>query len=346
MSNRPDEPDGPMTSLKETVKKAVPPAELKPSTYTLVAVGTLTGLLVTLGIKDGTLERMLREHTRWSLVAFGFAVAAVVFTVWSFTYSGTRETRAKKRWQRAAIVALLISLFAGIAGAIALHSDRSPPRITAVSKLRADGSTAVEIKVKHEKVSPGQHMFVLVEHLQWRGGSAYTPIRPLYQTSSGADTNGLIDFAFAVPLPPDLSDNDYIGVKAWTGENAEDCDVPRGFRTACTEIRVSRTPERPQLRLAWKDRRTLRMTVAGRNISTQTISLLAVAIEPAPRRPLLKWSLAPSLHGRFSRTMSVRVPAKTSRVCVVVSTAISARRCRNKARHPGSVFQIMTRPSP
>jgi hypothetical protein len=345
--NRHDELERPMSRVVEAVKKAAPPAELQPSTYTLVALTTLTGLLVTLGIKEGTLDRMLAEHSRFSWAAFGLAVAAVGFTVWSFTYSGTREARAKKRWQRAAIVALLGSLVAGIGGAIALHSDRSPPRIKAVPKLRADGSTAVEVSVKHEKVSPGQHVFLLVEHLRHsapKGRSIYDSIKPLYNTSIGADPNGVVDFALAVPLPPELTDNDYIGIKAWTGAEAEDCYAARGFRTGCVELKLSRPPERPQLRLAWKDRRTLAMTVAGKNIAAQTVSLLAVVTQPPPRRQLLKWSLAPSLHGRFSRTVSVRVPANTRRVCVVVSTVTSARRCRNKTRRPSSVWQMVTRP--
>jgi len=334
-----------MNEIVDKIKEAAPAQEARPTAYTIVALTTLAALFVALGIKDDRFDRMLADHPYLSGASFALAVIAFGVTVMSFTFS-RREAKKKRRLERVAVLALLASLIAGITAALALQSDRSPPRITAISKVLKDGSTTMQVTVKHEKVSAGQHVFVLVEHLQRvadGGRTTYESIRPLYETSVGAQ-DGVVDFPLTVALPPELSDNDYIGVKAWVGADAEDCYATRGFRTACAELHVSRSPERPQLRVAWRDPRTLWLAVSGTNMTGRTVSLSALVTRPRPSSELVSWSLAPSVHGTFSRTLSVRVPARARSICVTVSTSPTDLACPPKKALPTTVWQQMVRP--
>jgi hypothetical protein len=304
-------------------------------------------LFLALGIKDDKFDRMLSDHKYLAGAAFALAAIAFGVTVMSFTFP-QEQKKKKRRLERAAVFALLASLITGITAAVTLQSDRSPPRISATSEIIEDGTTAIKISVAHEKVSAGQHVFILVEHLQRvtkDERTTYESVRPLYETSVGAQ-DGVVKVSLSVALPPELSDNDYIGVKAWVGANAEDCYATRGFRTACAQLRVSRTPERPQLRVAWKNPRTLQLAVSGTNISGQTVSLAAVVTKPRPAAEIVSWLLAPSVQGTFSRTLSIRVPSSARTVCVMVSTSSSVGRQCPPSKDPKTVWQQITRPDP
>jgi hypothetical protein len=119
-----------------------------------------------------------------------------------------------------------------------------------------------------------------------------------------------------------------VEVKAWVGAKAVDC-YGSVSGTGCATVHIVRTPEAPQLAVAWKNPpkrdNGLSITLDAHDIPGQRAALRVV--DAQRHKTILNAHWAPDANGGLAQSITVAVPRASTLLCVVASTTDVAPGC-------------------
>lgn len=292
----------------------------KKAGWLLGGVGTITTLVVGLGVGADEISNVWRNHPYLSYPAVTMIVVALAMGAaagWLLE-TGSKAERRTLIWGNVILGAGLILI---AWAALGVASDRPEPSVTATvvrqgnqtvlkavaenSKLRFDEDLSIAVDPLFEVNKPG-------EPIHYRVG------RPLYSANRGPDKDGEARRTITLSLPPGNFKD--VGVRASVDPETPCYDTHT--TTSCVVVHVPPRVEQPQLTFDWrkasKAGASLRVHVTALDIPAGGLQFRARGLKP--RRSLLaQVNLAPSLDGDIDHTFVL--PVKGVRVlCVAAST--------------------------
>jgi hypothetical protein len=311
--------------MANAAKPKVDPANSGPA-FLLTALTILGSLLTALGIKNGAVENMARNHQWASGLAFSAALGALLAGAIAGWATSDKDT--ERRWFNRGILLLFVASICAVYGAVANWGDRGQPDVQAAVTTR-NGAASVTLHATASNLKATDHLTVKVVPVYYRSPTDAPGGRPFYEASMGPNRDGDVDLSATVTLPP--GDYDEIGVKAWIGAEPPYC-FNGSSTTGCLTERVIRVAERPQLSYSWrwigrKSEPLLVMRLSAHNIEGHNVYIVARAVVSGKHRVIGRAVLAPDAEGSFARTVSLPIPSTISQVCVVASTNSAPQGC-------------------
>jgi hypothetical protein len=284
----------------------------------LGATGTLTALLASVGIANGDLSNMFRNHGHLALSAFLLAIGAVVCGA----FLAYRESDAKKErdFLIAGIGMFAASMAAGLLAATLTWQDQPQPTLR--TSVNQDGTTtSLTLGVSGTRVRANQHIMVRVWPISERGTDSVQAGPAIYEASIGPNQNGDADFEGKMDLP--TGNYDAILAKAWIKGESSDCSKS-GTSNACLTIAIKRPPMRPRLAYTWDTIGTasqplLTLDVSARDEAPESSAVHVGLYNASGRRHVRlagAW-IAPDDHGDFAGTLRTPIPQSIHRVCAI-----------------------------
>jgi hypothetical protein len=320
-----------MTNLKETLQAAKPEVgENRVAAFLLASITGIGTIISALGVSGSVVGRMVRNHPLLSGLAYGVALLAVLAGVFGLY----RSVEKQRLWFNAGLILFAIAGLFALFAALAVWGDHTSPQIWAAAKPSTHGGS-VDLTVKSSGLRNEQRLTVDIWPLESTSASALsetnsttgagpqlgysTGVSPIYQSVTGPDANGNVNFSTSAHLPPDHPSR--VVVEASTDETELD-DCFENEKTGCVFLELG-SPARPQLSasVAHHDREaTLKLRTYASGIAERTLFFKVFASRPGHRSALADGDLAPDSEGELDQTTGVAIPRAARRVCALAGT--------------------------
>jgi hypothetical protein len=287
----------------------------KPAGYLIGGTAAVAGVFTTLQITGNLFSRMLANHPLLVGAAFVLAIVAASLAWITLIF----DWKKNKRLLLVGVVLLLGGTTCAVIAALLVSTDHPKPTV-AITRLQ-EGE--LEATVKLTNVKTDETVRVRVEPLAAKGETYHLAttkaLRSIYEAAFGPDASGNVDQTIAVQLPNIAFT--HVGVRAWVGQEGEDCYSEASKSTGCVTREVVFRHERPQLTASWDfadSQPRLVIHVSGQGLRRTGYGYLRV--RPAgDGDDIASWAIAANLSGSFERTLQIRIPPNVRAVCVQAS---------------------------
>jgi hypothetical protein len=320
----------------------------KGSAFLLTSLTFIAGIFAALGVSNGTVSNMVRNHGVWAGFAIGIGVVAVLAGVWAGTKKANRESQSK--WIFWGLVLLLAAAVCAVIAAVEVTGDETAPRVSATVEPSTRGNV-VNLGVQTAGLKHDERVDLAVWPLLSEVGGSSLPKAagtvnsrydyyaggvPLYRSVLGPDGNGEISIEHRASLPLDHPSR--VLVQAEVGEaHPLDCFDP-GSRAGCVFLDLGQSG-RPRLAVSTPrpgSHRSVRIHLSASDVAGETM-FLSVANGPGRHHQVMEAQFAPDPAGNLVEKPVVRLPSGTHSVCVVANT-IATQSCPPLTQPPQSVL--------
>jgi hypothetical protein len=320
--------------VKAAVAEATPKVdpENRGAAFLLASITAIAALFTALGVTGGLVGRMARNHN----VLTGAAFVAALFAVASGFVAAYISGKGKEKVFLNVGIGfyLLAGVFAVIA-AVKVWGDQPPPRVAATVESSTRGDT-LDLTVDSSGLDKGERIHLTVWPLLSERGAPTLPSGapapgaqyqyftgglPLYQSISGPDADGNVDFTAQAHLEPDHPSR--VVVQAAVGNSSPDDCFQDKSNSGCVILDLG-APPRPQLVASWNRESTprpiLALTSSADNVAEGAVRLRVFGLQAGKQIRLADAQLAPDSSGSLNQTTDIRVPTGTQGVCAIAST--------------------------
>jgi hypothetical protein len=117
----------------------------KGSAFLLTSLTFIAGVFAALGVSNGTVSNMVRNHGDWAGAAILLGAVAVLVGVWAGTKKAEPETQSK--WIFSGLILLLAAAGCAVFAAVEVTGDETAPRVSATVEPSTRGDV-VDLGVK------------------------------------------------------------------------------------------------------------------------------------------------------------------------------------------------------
>lgn len=321
----------------------------KGSAFLLTSLTFIAGVFAALGVSNGTISNMVRNHGAWAGLAIFLGVVAVLAGVWA----GTKKAKpdAQSKWIFAGLVLLLTAAVCAVIAAVKVTADQTAPRVSATVEPSTRGDV-VNLGVQTAGLKHDERVDLAIWPLLSEVGGNSLPTSagtvnsrydyyaggvPLYRSVLGPDGNGEISIDHSASLPADHPSR--VLVQAEVGEaHPHDC-FDSGSRAGCVFLNLGQ-PGRPRLAVSTPStgsKRSVRIRLSASDVAGETMFLSTFANGPGRGHQVMEAEFAPDPSGNLLEKPVVRLPSGTHSVCIVANT-ITAQSCPPLTKPPEAVL--------
>jgi hypothetical protein len=306
----------------------------KGSAFLLTSLTFIAGIFAALGVSNGTVSNMVRNHGCWAGAAIFLGAVAVLAGVWARTKKD--EPKKQSYWIFAGLVLLLAAALCAVRASVLVTGDETAPRLTAFVEPSSRGDVinlgVQTAGLKHDERVDLAVWPVLSEgeasSLPSTGGTASASYEyatggvPIYRSILGPSGDGDVNIEHTASLPTDHPPT--VLVQAEVGEaKPNDCLDPDS-RAGCVFLDLG-DPGRPRLALRRKrgaqgPQGPLTLRISANDIAGQTVFLSVFANGIGKGHQVMRAEYAPDPAGNLHEKPMLRLPAGTHTVCAVVNT--------------------------
>lgn len=332
-----------LPKLPNAAKPEIKSEADKPVGWLVGAVATVALLLSAVGIGTGDVPRVLRDAPIPASIMFVLVIWGSIDAVragW-LTNQEDKEHRLLRSSTRLLAGAALAALATGIFSAL----DRPDPSITANISTDQKGRMMLHFEVKDSSLTSSNRMTIKVKALA--ADNSATSTTPLYTAALGPDSSGAVDHRGEVQVPPAPANDVEVQAGVGSPNSCYGKGKPKASGPGCVRVHITRSVERPQLTIAWRNRRHsgagLFIQLSAHDVAGRQLALRVVDANTFRRLLLASWPAR--ANGTVVKAVTAVVPAKTRRLCVAASTTRARPNCTSPpGRGNASVLTVVPPP--